>query len=84
MGISVNVALSRELKKWVDEQVRAGGYDTPGEFMRDIICQAREREARRDIDSMLIDAVQHGTPTPVDTAEWEAIRKSARATARNK
>ena len=42
----MNVSLPEDLKHWVDEQVREGGYGTASEYLRDMLRRAREREAR--------------------------------------
>lgn len=75
----MNVSLPRELKKWVDEQVKRGGYGTASEYLRDMLRRARERQLRRRIDLMLVEAVESGADTVMDDADWDAIRKAARA-----
>ena len=77
----MNVSLPPELKRWVDEQVVAGGYGTASEYLRDLLRRARERKLRRQIDAMLLDAVEAGAHTVMDRADWASIRKSARAAA---
>ena len=78
MRATMNVSLPTDLKRWVDEQVEAGGYGTASEFMRDMIRRARLRQQRRDIDAMLVDAVSQGADIVMDDADWAAIRKAAR------
>ena len=75
----MNVSLPQELKKWVDEQVKTGGYGTAGEYLRDMLRRARDRQVRRGIDSMLVEAVESGATTVMDDADWASIRKAARA-----
>jgi antitoxin ParD1/3/4 len=75
----MNVSLPKDLKQWVDEQVKEGGYGTASEYLRDMLRRAREREARRKIDDQLIEAVQSGANKVMDDADWTSIRKSARA-----
>lgn len=75
----MNVSLPRELKKWVEDQVKAGGYGTASEYLRDMLRRARERQLRRGIDAALVEAVDEGAHTVMDDADWASIRKSARA-----
>lgn len=75
----MNVSLPGDLKQWVDEQVEAGGYGTASEYLRDMLRRARERQARRQIDTMLIEAVKSGASNVMDDADWESIRNAARA-----
>ena len=77
----MNVSLPADLKRWVDEQVEAGGYGTASEYVRDLLRRARERQARRQVDAMLVEAVESGADTVMDGADWAAIRKAARAAA---
>jgi antitoxin ParD1/3/4 len=74
----MNVSLPRELKKWVDDQVKSGGYGTASEFLRDMLRRARERQLRREIDAALVEAVGEGAHTVMDDADWASIRKAAR------
>lgn len=78
MRATMNVSLPVELKRWVDEQVREGGYGTSSEYLRDMLRRARERDARRKIDEMLVEAVESGTGTVMDDADWRSIRKAAK------
>jgi antitoxin ParD1/3/4 len=75
----MNVSLPRELKKWVDEQVKIGGYGTASEYLRDMLRRARERQLRRRIDTGLVEAIQEGAQTIMDDADWASIRRAARA-----
>ena len=41
----------------------------------------QERQLRRQIDGMLLDAVESGATVVMDNADWASIRKAARAEA---
>jgi antitoxin ParD1/3/4 len=75
----MNLSLPKDLKTWVDEQVKEGGYGTASEYLRDMLRRAREREARRSIDKLLLDAVASGATTVMDDADFASIRKAAKA-----
>jgi antitoxin ParD1/3/4 len=75
----MNVSLPQDLKRWVDEQVKEGGYGTASEYLRDMLRRAREREARRKIDDQLIEAVRSGASVEMNDADWTSLRKAARA-----
>jgi antitoxin ParD1/3/4 len=77
----MNVSLPKDMKRWVDEQVKAGGYGTASEYLRDLLRHARERQLRRSIDAKLLEAVEDGANTLMDDADFTAIRKAARAQA---
>ena len=82
MRASMNISLPADLKQWVDEEVREGGYSTASEYLRDILRRARERKARRQVDELLVKAVESGASVVMDDADWAAIRRSARKAAR--
>ena len=77
----MNVSLPGELKRWVDEQVKIGGYGTASEYLRDMLRRARERDARRKIDAMLVEAVEDGATIEMDRADFASLRKTAKAAA---
>jgi antitoxin ParD1/3/4 len=78
MRSTMNVSLPRDLKQWVDQQVEAGGYGTASEYLRDLLRHARDRQARRQIDALLIQAVESGASTVMDESDWTSIRRAAR------
>ena len=77
----MNLSLPLELKEWLDEQVKDGDYGTASEYVRDLLRRARERQVRRGVDAALIEAIESGASTVMDDADWNAIRRSARAAA---
>lgn len=79
----VNLSLPPELKKWIDQQVKDGGYANAAEYLRDMLRRTRERQARRQVDAMLIEAVGSGVNTVMDDADWASIRKAARASTKS-
>jgi antitoxin ParD1/3/4 len=79
MRATMNVSLPPDLKKWLDGQVKSGGYGTASEYLRDLLRRARDRHLRRRIDSLLIEAVESGATTIMDNSDWTAIRRAARS-----
>lgn len=79
MRTSMNVSLPPELKQWVDRQVKAGGYGTASEYLRDMLRRARERDARRQLDATLVEAVEAGATTVMDDRDWGSIRRAAKS-----
>ena len=75
----MNLSLPPNLKKWVDRQVQEGDYGTASEYLRDLLRRAREREARRQIDALLVEAVESGANIEMDDADWASIRQAARS-----
>lgn len=44
--VTMNVSLSEDAKDWVDEQARTERYDTPADYVRDLIERDRVRHAK--------------------------------------
>ena len=40
---SLNISLSEQLREYVEQQVASGDWSTPGEYIRELIRQDRER-----------------------------------------
>jgi Arc/MetJ-type ribon-helix-helix transcriptional regulator len=69
---SINVSLPPSLRKWVDAQVRDGDYETPGEYLKQLI--SRERES-------LEQSLEDGLRSPaivMNPAEWRKIKDEVR------
>jgi antitoxin ParD1/3/4 len=79
MRTTMNVSLPSDLKQWVDQQVKAGDYGTASEYLRDVLRRARARDARRNLDGSLLQAIDAGATTTMDAADFASIRKAARA-----
>ena len=77
----MNLSLPGDMKRWVDEQVKAGGYGTASEYLRDLLRRARERELRRRLDQTLAQVVESGASIVMDEQDFSSIRKAARAAA---
>jgi antitoxin ParD1/3/4 len=81
MRVTMNLSLPDDMKRWVDQQVKAGGYGTASEYLRDLLRRARERQLRRRLDDALVQSVESGADIVMDDADWASIRKAARAAA---
>ena len=54
---SLNISLPNPLKAYVEDQVAAGDYGTPSEFIRNLIRQDKEQRRSR-LEAELLDALQ--------------------------
>lgn len=78
MRSTMNVSLPADLKTWLDEQVRIGGFGTASEYVRDLLRRARDRQARRDVDELLLEAINEKPAIPVDAKDFARIRHASR------
>ena len=81
MRTTVSLSIPAELKQWVDHRVREGGFESAGEFLRDMIRRARDRDVCREIDADLVRRVEEGANVAVDQQDWAAIRRAAKRAA---
>ena len=78
MRASVNISLPEDMRQWVEEQVRNGGYGTVSEFFRELLRQAQKQQTREEIDRKLLAALESGEPVPVTSDDWKQLRKVAK------
>ncbi len=62
--VTMNIALSDDLKSFVDARVKARGYSSTSEYMRDLV-RKDEMEAARDGLRNLIQQGLESTPGPL-------------------
>ncbi len=77
MRATMNVSLPNDMKAWVEEQVKVGGYGTTSEFFRELLREARQRQLREEIDRKLLAAIDGGKPVPADEKFWKQLRRDA-------
>jgi antitoxin ParD1/3/4 len=68
------VTLNDSLKDYVDDQVAAGGYNSPGEYIRNLIRRDRERQLLR---GLLLEGLASGPGEVVDDAWFDELRAGA-------
>lgn len=81
---SLNISLPQSLKDFVEEQVKAGGYSTPSEYMRELLRQDQKRRAKEKLEAMLLEGINSGTPIEVNDEYWERKRALVRKLAARK
>ncbi|MGH7823384.1 MAG: type II toxin-antitoxin system ParD family antitoxin [Candidatus Binatia bacterium] len=74
----MNVSLPAGLRKWIDEQVELRGFSTASEYIRQVLREEREREARRRIDAALLEGLASGPATGMTSSDWADIRREGR------
>lgn len=55
--ITVDVALPKDLETYLKERVTEGSYDSPGDYIRALIREDRERRARETLDRLLLEGL---------------------------
>jgi antitoxin ParD1/3/4 len=67
---SLHVSLPEDLKEFVRQEVAAGGYSTPSDFVRTILREKRTQKLRGQIDAALLASFE--TPAEEVTPEYLA------------
>jgi len=73
--VNVNIALPQSMKAFVDAEVRAGGYSTTDEYIRDLVREAEERKADERLETLLLEAIESGPATPMTKQDWDEIKQ---------
>jgi antitoxin ParD1/3/4 len=58
--------------------VSRGSYGTVSEYFRELVRQDEQREAEAHLDSLLLQAMESGEPTPMTKKDWDDIRKEVK------
>jgi antitoxin ParD1/3/4 len=71
---SLNISLPQSLKDYLEEQVKAGGYGTPSEYVRVLVREDQRRKADETLEAQLLEGINSGEPIEVTPEYWESKR----------
>lgn len=72
---TMNVALPRNLKEYVQEQVSLGGYSSVSEYLRELIRADQKYKAKEALEAEILKGLDSGEATPMTAQDWQEIRK---------
>ncbi len=75
---SMNVSLPDTMREYIEQQVKAGGYGSVSEYIRDLIRQDQKRKAKEQLETLLLEGLDSGTATPISDQDWTEIRQAVR------
>jgi antitoxin ParD1/3/4 len=78
---TMNISLPSSLRKRMQEKLGRQGYGSASEYVRELIRRDLAREAIDQVDTLLIEGLESGPPSPVTSAWWEARRARVRKAA---
>jgi antitoxin ParD1/3/4 len=73
---SMNISLPQDLKKYIEQQTKAG-YSTPSEYVRELIRGDRKRRAKERLDMLLLEGLDSGEPLPASPDFWDELKREA-------
>lgn len=80
----MNVSLPEAMKEYIEAKVAAGGYSTASEYICELVRQDQKREAEAKLESLLLEGLNSGPPTPWTKEDLQAIRLEAAKRLENK
>jgi antitoxin ParD1/3/4 len=81
MPATMNISLTEPLKRFVDQQVREGGFSSTSDYVRDLIRERQKRGAEDHLRALIAEGLASGSAVPVDDAGFERMRQRAHARA---
>ncbi|MGH8040936.1 MAG: type II toxin-antitoxin system ParD family antitoxin [Rudaea sp.] len=79
MPATMNISLPEPLKKFVDSQIKRGGYAGASDYVRELIRNHQQRVAVDQLRTLIGEGLASGAPQAVDKKYWAAKRKQLRA-----
>ena len=75
---TLNIAIPDEMKNFVADEVKAGGYDNASEFVSALIKTYQQRKDMQKLEAMLLEGVRSGSkPFSIDEIRAEVHRRTA-------
>ncbi len=74
----MNISMPEAMREWIERQASAEGYGTISEYFRALVREDQKRNARRELDRKLIDALDSGPAAEMTGADWHHIRSTVR------
>ena len=72
---TMNVAIPKALKDFVQEQVSIGGYSSVSEYVRELIRADQRQKVRETVEAEILKGLRSGEATPMTKEDWSAIRE---------
>ena len=66
---TMNISLPENLKGFVDSRVKAGGYSSVSEYVRDLVREDQKRHTQENLEALLLEATRSGPGREFTKAE---------------
>ncbi len=76
---SLNVSLPEPMKKFIETEVKRGGYSTPSEYVRALVRAEQKRLAEDHLERLLMEGLESGESAPMSRKDWKDIRREGLA-----
>jgi antitoxin ParD1/3/4 len=71
---TMTISLPDPLKQFVEEQVAAGGYSSPSEYIRELVRSDQKRKAKEALEQTLLAAMEEGDSIEATPEWWAALQ----------
>jgi antitoxin ParD1/3/4 len=75
---TMNIALPKPMKVFVQSQVVQRGYSSASEYIRELIRADQDERVWTALESEILKGLQSGKPTPMTQEDWKTIRQEVR------
>lgn len=69
--VTMNISLTEDLKSFVDGRIKARGYSSTSEYMRDLVRRDEERAGEERFKAL----IQAGLDSGPDPRSWDELRE---------
>jgi len=74
--VTMNISLTDDLKAFVDSRIKARGYSSTSEYMRDLVRRDEERAKEERFKRLIQEGLDSGPGRPWDEVRAELLLKS--------
>lgn len=74
----MNISMPDDMRRFVKERTKQGGFSTPTEYVRSLIRADRERIDKQRLEAMLLAGIDSGEAANFNEADWAEIRRAAK------
>ena len=81
---TMNISLPDPMRKYVEEQVSAGGYSSASEYVRELVRADQKRRDKEQLEQLLINSLNSGEPIEITPEMLDDVRRRLRARAKSR
>jgi antitoxin ParD1/3/4 len=73
--IHLDISLPEALRAFVDQKVKAGGYGTASDYIRELVHQDQQQEEEQErLETLLLEGLDSGPGIKVTPELWKELR----------
>ena len=68
---TIQISLTDEIQKWIEREVQIGGFATLGDYVQELVREAKERQ---EVEDQLLNGLQSGELQNATPQWWRELR----------